>query len=75
MILENVPQNLYLVLLSMSIVLVGTRQHMFWYPCQSILVGGICSAKSAEHDVWSCWLSGFPDVIRTIICNESVMNE
>ena len=26
-------------------------------------------AKSAEHDVWSCWLNEFPAVIRIIICN------
>ncbi|XBI35755.1 hypothetical protein VPH35_121403 [Triticum aestivum] len=32
-------------------------------------------AKSAEHDVWSCWINEFPDVIRTIICNELIMNE
>lgn len=32
-------------------------------------------AKSAEHDVGSCWFSEVPDVIRTIVCTEQIMNE
>ena len=49
--------------------------------CSFIHVNRCCNeaahvlAKSAEHDAWSCWLNEIPDVIRTIICNESVMNE
>uniref|UniRef100_A0ACD5YT37 Uncharacterized protein n=1 Tax=Avena sativa TaxID=4498 RepID=A0ACD5YT37_AVESA len=32
-------------------------------------------AKSAEHDVGSCWFSEIPDVIRTIVCNERCLSE
>ncbi|SPT16885.1 unnamed protein product [Triticum aestivum] len=49
--------------------------------CSLIHVNRSCNeaahvlAKSAENDVWSWWINEFPDVIRTIICNESAMNE
>jgi hypothetical protein len=32
-------------------------------------------AKSAEHDVGSCWFSEFPDIIRTTVCNEQCLSE
>ena len=49
--------------------------------CTFIHVNRTCNeaahvlAKSAEHDVWSCWINEFPDVIRTIICIEQSLIE
>jgi hypothetical protein len=60
---------------------IKTRATMF-LSCIFIHVRRCCNvaahalAKSAEHDVGSCWFSEVPAVIiRTIICTEQIMNE
>jgi hypothetical protein len=59
---------------------IKTRATMF-LSCIFLHVRRCCNvaahalAKSAEHDVGSCWFSEVPAVIRTIICTEQIMNE
>lgn len=46
--------------------------------CKFIHVNRVCNvaahvlAKSAEHDVGSCWYNEAPEIIRTIVCTEQL---